>query len=172
MKNTVKLVALTVASLAYVESAAQITTTPNVTSNCGGSGAETGYKMEWTVAEFAVQSLGNSQYHFTQGFHQPFIVKAYVSTVGIAETPQAPATALWPNPASDQLNFSFVGLASSAATVKLFGLDGKLLLSHPLNSGTTTAVIPIADLAAGSYVAVICDFRSIPMASHRFIKTL
>ncbi len=48
--------------------------------NCGGSGAETGYKMEWTeFAEFAVQSLGNSQYHFTQGFHPPakFIVKAY-----------------------------------------------------------------------------------------------
>lgn len=172
MKNKIKLVGFAVASFACVESAAQISTTPNVTSNCGGAGEDSGYKMEWTLAEFAVLSLGNSQYHFTQGFHQPFLVKPYVSTVGIAETPTAAATALWPNPASNQLNLSFAGLASPPATVKLFGLDGKLLHSHQLNSGTTTAVIPIADLAAGSYVAVICDSRSTPMVSHRFIKTL
>jgi Secretion system C-terminal sorting domain len=168
MKNKIKLAVFAVASLACVESTAQISTTPNVTSNCGGAGEDSGYKMEWTVAEFAALSLGN----FTQGFHQPFLVKSYVSTVGIAETPTVAATALWPNPASNQLNLSFAGLASPPATVKLFGLDGKLLLSHQLNSGTTTTVIPIADLAAGSYVAVICDSRSTPMASHRFIKTL
>lgn len=172
MHYTIKLAAIAVVCLACVECRAQIATTPIVISNCGGEGDTLGYKMEWTVAEFAVQSLGNSQYHFTQGFHQPFLVRPFVSTVGIAETPQATATSLWPNPASNQLNLSFSGLTTHATTVKVFGLDGKLLLTTPIGSGTTTTVISIDALAAGSYLAVICDSHSTPLASHRFIKIL
>lgn len=172
MKNQIKLTAFAIVCLACVECVAQISTTPNVITNCGGAGEDSGYKMEWTVAEFAVSSLGNTQYHFTQGFHQPFLVKQNVSMVGVAETTQEATTALWPNPATNELNFSFAGLPSPAATIKLYGLDGKILIAHPLNLRTNSAVVPIDGLAAGSYVAVICDSRSTPMASHRFIKTL
>jgi hypothetical protein len=172
MKHNLKLTAFTVASFACVACAAQISTTPNIISNCGGTGADAGYKMEWTVAEFAVRSLGNSQYRLTQGFHQPFLVKPFVSAVSVAEIPHGAVTSLWPNPASDHLNLSFTGLTSPASVIKLFGLDGKLVRSHPLDRGTTTTIIPIDDLAAGSYVAVIHDARSTAIASHRFIKTL
>lgn len=172
MGNTIKLTAFAIVSLVCVEGSAQISAKPTVLSNCGGEGEDSGYKMEWTVGELAVSSLGNSLFHFTQGFHQPFLVKHYVSTVGIPETEPVASTSLWPNPANDELNFSFTGLASPATAINLFGLDGKLLLTHPLNGGITTAVISINDLAAGSYIAVICNSHSTPLASHRFIKTL
>ena len=55
---------------------------------------------------------------------------------------------------------------------KLFGLDGKLVGTHALRQGMASTVIAIDDLAAGSYVAVICDALSMPLATHRFIKTL
>lgn len=172
MRMNIKLTLLAVASVVYARSAAQISTTPAVLSNCGGSGAELGFKAEWTLGELAVESFGNSQYHLTQGFHQPSLARRHEIIDGIDETGIYGSTSLWPNPASDQLNLAFAGLPSAASVVKLFGLDGKLVGTHALRQGMASTVIAIDDLAAGSYVAVICDALSMPLATHRFIKTL
>lgn len=161
-----KLTVLLVASVAWFEAKAQLIA-PQVLSNCGASATDANYRMDWTFGEFAIATMGNSQYHITQGFHQP-----YSGTVGIGEAPPSAATSwIWPNPAGNELNIGLDTPLKPGAVARVMSMDGKILLATQLSPGRTTAVVPIAALAAGSYMLTI-DNPDGRAHVHRFIKTL
>ena len=122
--------------------------------------------MDWTFGEFAIATIGNSQYTITQGFHQP-----YAGTVGIAEAPTTTSvTWIWPNPAGNELNVGFNGPIKRNTLLRILGMDGKLIRSMPLQPGGINVSIPIVELSFGSYVLAI-DTPDHPAQAHRFIKT-
>lgn len=160
-----KLTVLLAGLAACVEAPAQ-SIAPQVLSNCGASASSADFRMDWTFGEFAIATIGNSQYHITQGFHQP-----YSGTVGIEETIPTNATAwIWPNPAGNELNLGVSEPMESGTTVRVLGMDGKLLLSFKTAAGRTTVALPIGSLAAGSYLLVIDNAEGVG-STHRFIKT-
>lgn len=122
--------------------------------------------MDWTLGEFAVVSIGNNAHHITQGFHQP-----YVGTVGLHENSAVTDYQIWPNPAQDLLHIGFGGPLTANTTIMLIGLDGRTVLSHTARCGIATTVIPVSDLASGSYVLCIQAPGSIAH-TQRFMKTL
>ena len=165
MKNKIKLAGFAVASFAWFEAAAQ-SIAPQVLSNCGTSTSNVNYHMDWTFGEFAIATIGNGQYHITQGFHQP-----YSGTVGIEEGVQNGASSwIWPNPANGELNLGVTHPLENGTMARVLGMDGKMLLSFLVAPGRSTAVISIGTLAAGSYLLVIENTDGIAR-THRFIKT-
>jgi hypothetical protein len=165
MKNKFKLAVFAVAALAWFEAAAQ-SIAPQVLSNCGATISNANYHMDWTFGEFAIATIGNSQYDVTQGFHQP-----YSGTVGIEEGIQNGASSwIWPNPANGELNLGVTRPFENGTMARVLGMDGKMLLSFIVAPGKSTTVIPIDALAGGSYLLVIENADGIAR-THRFIKT-
>jgi hypothetical protein len=72
-------------------------------------------------------------------------------TVGIDELNMT--SSIYPNPASDEVNFNLNGVQMS--NIKVYGLDGKLILDNELNS--TSGQINVASLNNGMY---ICEITS------------
>lgn len=150
-------------------STAQFSMMPSVLANCGGDGDTLGYKMEWTLGELAIESLGNSMFHLTQGFHQPNVG---VNTVGVNELETTIAATIWPNPTQEELNLSFGSPLRGEVNASVVGLDGRLVLTRTLNGGTTTTVMPVGDLAPGGYLLVLAPSDASNPTVHRFIKII
>lgn len=149
---------------------AQYATTPIVFSNCGGSGDDSGYKMEWTIGEFAIVSLGNSQFHLTQGFHQPHLLDSGPDYVGITQDQSHLKVHVWPNPTQDNLNIGFGNKIVGKLTVSIFGMDGvnfKILIFNGIENSIS---IPVDYLVAGSYLIVINCPELSTTITHHFIK--
>lgn len=150
---------------------AQFSMTPTVLANCGGEGDSLAYKMEWTLGEFAIESLGNGMLHLTQGFHQPFLVPVEQG-VGVDEvTIENPAT-IWPNPTEEELNLTFGSPLRGEVNADVIGLDGRFIHNHTLKPGTSRAAIPVADLAAGGYLLVLTPADASNPTVHRFIRII
>ncbi len=69
------------------------------------------------------------------------------TTVGVNENTMANAS-VYPNPATDLLNFKLDGVEASSITI--FSLDGKTLISQSVNS--TTGSVNVSELNSGMYI--------------------
>ncbi|MBK6832007.1 MAG: T9SS type A sorting domain-containing protein [Flavobacteriales bacterium] len=165
MRINIKLTVLLVASVAWYEATAQ-SIAPQVLSNCGASAADANYRMDWTLGEFAIATIGNGEHRFTQGFHQP-----YAGTVGIEDIQRTEGNSwIWPNPAGNELNIGFATPLRPGTMVRVLSMEGKILLTNLLSPGATTAVVPVAALAAGGYLLTL-DNTDGATQVHRFVKT-
>lgn len=150
-----------------LELQAQYSTTPSVLASCGGAGTANGYKMEWTVGELAIHSLGNDQYHFTQGFHQP---DSLHFTTSIRESEPTSILQAWPNPAKDELFVRSSTPILGNTVLDIVGIDGKLSWSQAAPLSGEVAVIPLRSIEPGSYCLVIRSSQFPSPQSLRFVK--
>lgn len=92
--------------------------------------------------------------NFTQSSMDVDYVRYYLeSPVSIAKTPIALSPSFYPNPVKDRLNISFGAVADKNVTVKIYGLDGKLVRTHVQPSNFDyTSINGLTGLAKGVYI--------------------
>lgn len=172
MKDNLKLICATALLwICALSVNAQFSQSPTVLANCGGEGDTLGYKMQWTVGELVIESLGNSMFHLTQGFHQPFVVPV-VQGVGLEELVKVNNATIWPNPTQEELNIRFSTPLRNEVNASIVGLDGRTLRTRLLMAGSSNSVISVGDLAPGGYLLVLAPKDTSHPSIHRFIKII
>ncbi len=76
--------------------------------------------------------------------------------VGVRDFKELGALSIYPNPASDVLNFSYQLTTANAVVIELFDVTGRQLRVRDYgtqSAGENLAVLPVADLVAGTYFA-------------------
>lgn len=84
-------------------------------------------------------------------------------TTGIAETATSKELSLYPNPATNTLQ---LGNVPSTATVKVFDVMGKQVISATVNNGA----IDVASLANGYYTIAVMDGKMQLLGRGKFVK--
>jgi len=86
-------------------------------------------------------------------------VNAGTCPVGVTDYPQNLITGVYPNPASEQTQFTFMAEQNIQYTVSIVDLSGKPVLVQQMNeinaAGEYSYTVPVNNLAAGSYFLVL-----------------
>ncbi len=93
-------------------------------------------------------------------------------TTSLQETPALSNLAIWPNPATDELNMALVALADGSLNVTFFDVNGRELRqeNRAISAGRNQQRFDIGELPAGLYTARATD-RNGNSISLRFAKT-
>ena len=127
----------------------------SVISAAGGSSLTPKYTLDWTMGEFAVETISSNGKMYTQGFHQPLQIitsSAPVTTTGITYN-----ISISPNPVVSILNFSI----TSANTVRVFvtvaDIHGVIFKQYSVSSADGSLQIDMSGLPSGTYNITVRD---------------
>ena len=133
---------------------------PQVIASAGTSFSSPSVKMEFTIGEVVISTLGSTNV-LTQGFHQPEI-----KILALENFTDAFTFNLYPNPTEQ-----FVTIESSKEDefrVHIYDGSGKAILISSIFSQKVTMDIEL--LSAGAYFMVITTKAGAPLHSYTVIK--
>lgn len=99
----------------------------------GGQGGTGKVRIEWTLGEFAIETLQTPNGLLTQGFHQPGlqVVRIPSPDIGLAlATPASLKVHLAPNPVQDLLNIKIDHDKDMPIQLRLLDANGRILLQQ------------------------------------------
>ena len=131
------------------------TMSPTVINCMGGSDNNS----TWSLGELIVETYSINDLTVTQGFLQTELLTEEeteddseeesaineLKEVGIQMR-------IFPNPARDNLNLKIAGLGKNFMTIKLLGLNGKLLKIKKVRQDQSLVELEIEDLSSGVYI--------------------
>ena len=87
----------------------------------------------------------------------------FQSSLGISSFDDANNLMIWPNPANDILNYSFISSTDANATINLYDSQGRVVYKRTKNSiiNNVTENIDISNLSSGFYILSIRHGKSI-----------
>ena len=87
----------------------------------------------------------------------------FQSSLGISSFDDANNLMIWPNPANDILNYSFISSTDSNATINLYDSQGRVVYKRTKKSiiNNVTENIDISNLSSGFYILSIRHGKSI-----------
>jgi hypothetical protein len=142
---------------AVVSSKAQ-TISPSVLASGGGSAKTSSGSLDWTLGEFAVETIYTDGKIYTQGFNQPFLIIR--PSVVLTPAKSFYKISVAPNPVHSILNFKINSLNDIQVSVTVADIHGKMLLRRKVNSAGGYLQIDFTGLAAGSYVLTVREAAS------------
>jgi hypothetical protein len=137
---------------AVVSSKAQ-TIEPSVLASGGGSAKTSTTSLDWTLGEFAVETIYTGGKMYTQGFNQPFLIIKPAKV--LATTKSSYNILIAPNPVHSILNFSIKSQNDILVSVSVADIQGKTLIERKVNSAGGYLQIDFKGLAAGTYILTV-----------------
>jgi hypothetical protein len=168
----IKLYALFSCAFLYVTNIhAQISLEQQTISSASNSFASNSIRIDWTIGEMAaVTTIGNSDFIFTQGLHQPDKF-----TVGINDLELNRFNVnLYPNPAVNEINLDLIGNIGSHIMVQIYDASGRQASETKkvfLSTDITKFNIPVEYLAQGAYFIHLSSENAKFRTAISFIKT-
>jgi hypothetical protein len=133
---------------------------PTIIAAGGGSDKTTNISLDWTLGEFAVETISFGGKMYTQGFHQPIlVVKSYHSPPANELITGLTGYKVFvaPNPAQSFFNVVIEDESGNNLLVTLYDLNGKKLQTKQGSGPKYTVRMNISPYASGVY---LLDIRS------------
>lgn len=131
------------------------TSDPTIISSAGGSALTSTFIIDWTLGEYAVETISSPNKIFTQGFHQP--LKIIATVVPATKTDVVYNITVAPNPVLSILNFSITSKNNVRVYVTISNIQGETLIQREVNSAAGNLQINMQRLPAGTYILVARD---------------
>ena len=125
-----------------------------IISAAGGSSLTPNYTLDWTMGEFAVETLSSSGKMYTQGFHQP--LQVIVTSAPVASGVNYNIV-IGPNPVLSVLNFSITSTKATRVFVTIADIHGIIFKQYNISSADGTLQIDMNGLPAGTYTLTVRD---------------
>lgn len=119
---------------------------PEVIASAGGHFGGAGVELSWTLGEMIIETIGGGTTTLTQGFHQ---VDNSINAVP-ESFPSLLCTA-FPNPASTGISLQFSEQLKENTIAEIYSLEGKLVWSGQVLSGSLQTQIDLSILSLGAY---------------------
>jgi hypothetical protein len=127
----------------------------SIISAAGGSSLTPKYTLDWTMGEFAIETVSSNGKMYTQGFHQP--IQIITSTAPVAKTGIVYNISIAPNPVLSVLNFSISSVNTVSVLVTIADIHGVILKQYKVNSDNGSLQIDMSGLTAGTYTLTVRD---------------
>lgn len=127
---------------------------PSIISAGGGSDKTSTVSIDWTIGEYAVETIISTNKMYTQGFHQPLLIE----TIAIARTASEAdkyTVSIAPNPIVSIVNLGITSTKAGRVFITISDVNGIIFIQKNIavNSGSTQ--IDMASLRAGAYSLTI-----------------
>lgn len=146
----------------------------NVIASDGGVSKIGNMSLEWTLGEFAVETISAGKNLYTQGFHQPILAvkKTNYSPVheSLVDHTNFYRVLLAPNPAKSFVNVFIAAEKNEVHLFTLFDLNGKKVLVKQGNGKDYSVRIEMEQFASGMYLLDIRDKYGVMIKSFKIIK--
>jgi hypothetical protein len=139
----------------------------SVVASTGGQFTSAAGSFDWTLGEIITETYQNTNGIFTQGFQQPDAI----NVTGLEEEVEKNIL-VYPNPTYSELTLDFRGLDITECMVELIDLQGRKLLSKPLqiNAAERQHKLSLADMAASLYLLRVQSTNTSTEYSFRIVK--
>jgi hypothetical protein len=127
----------------------------SVLASAGDYNKNSSFSLEWTLGEFAVETISSSAKMYTQGFNQSFIIIA--STKPVAENNIVYNISVAPNPILSILNFNINSKNNIKVFVTVADVRGVIFMQKTASSSSDNLQLDFKGLPAGTYTLTVRD---------------
>lgn len=127
----------------------------SIISSAGEYSLTPRYTLDWTMGEFAVETISTLGKMYTQGFHQPLQIISTTATV--ARTGVVYNISIAPNPVTSILNFSISSVNTIRVFVTIADIHGVIYKQYNVSSANGSLQIDMTGLTAGTYTLTVRD---------------
>jgi hypothetical protein len=143
---------------------------PTIISTAGDFSRSGNLSIEWTLGEFAIETLRSGQRLYTQGFHQPQTgIMTFPAIAHIIPADKYKVT-LAPNPVINILTVHLQLDNTERLEFSLYDAAGKHLLSKNASGKLFSIPIETHQLTAGFYLLTIKNSKGIVVRSFKVLK--
>jgi len=143
---------------------------PSVVASGGDISRSATISLEWTLGEFAVESVNSDRSLYTQGFHQPYLQVKEIHTATIAtETPDYKIT-IAPNPVQSVLNVNLQQFIDEKLSLTLVDLYGRRVMTKVVEGKSTSSLIDMSGMMQGIYLLEIRNAKGQLLKVFRVVK--
>jgi len=127
---------------------------PSIISAGGGSDKISTMSLDWTIGEYAVETITSTTKMYTQGFHQPLLIES-IATARTASDADNYTVTIAPNPIVSFVNFGITSTKAGRVFITISDVNGLIFIQKNIavNSGSTQ--INMSYLRAGTYTLTI-----------------
>ena len=126
-----------------------------IIASAGGSSLTPKYTIDWTMGEFAIETVSMDGKMYTQGFHQP--IQIITTSAPAARAGIVYNISIAPNPVLSTLNFSISSVKTVKVFVTLADIHGIVFKQYHVNSANGSLQINMNGLPAGTYTITVRD---------------
>jgi hypothetical protein len=146
----------------------------NVIASAGGVDKAGAISLEWTLGEFAVETITATKNLYTQGFHQPILmVKSFHS-------PPKPESSndilssykilLAPNPVQSFVNVFINSKVTEKFSLTLYDMSGKKVMSKLVTGSDLSIRIEMGHYSSGIYLMDIRNDAGTMIKAFKIVK--
>jgi hypothetical protein len=133
---------------------------PEVIASQGGVSKSENISLEWTLGEFAVESVLSGSRLFTQGFHQPLLItKEFYSAPDFKsaenKTDKTYTVKVFPNPATSLIQVNLEFQTEERIVLSMVDFRGAKVFSRHIHAASYSGNINVSGLAQGVYLLEI-----------------
>lgn len=126
---------------------------PSIIAPAGGIAITPSLLLEWTMGEYAVETLVSGGKMYTQGFNQPFLIYAVADEKPVAQNLYT--IAVFPNPVLSVLNFTINSTKKLTVNVSVSDIQGRMYMHNNINSAKGQLQLNFAGMPAGTYLLAV-----------------
>lgn len=136
----------------------------HVVASSGNTGKMTGYAVDWTVGEPAIETISGVNNILTQGLHQ---TRLLVTSLIDPEFPGLDIS-VFPNPTNQWLNIASNHIESLKLSYQLYDISGRNLLHAGMFS--ETEIIDMKNYAPNIYILKIISDNGQSLKIYKILK--
>ena len=127
---------------------------PSIVSAGGGSDKISTMSLDWTIGEYAVETITSPGKMYTQGFHQPLFIESIASARTLPDADNY-TVSIAPNPIVSIVNLGITSTKAGRVFITISDVNGVIFIQKNIavNSGSTQ--INMSSLRAGTYSLTI-----------------
>lgn len=135
------------------------TISPSILASAGGSDKTSTISLDWTMGEYAVETIFSADNMYTQGFNQPYLI--ITSSGSVAANDGVYKISIAPNPVLSVLNFSIASLHNIQVFVSVADIAGRIFIQKIARSSFGNMQIDFKGLPAGTYNLIVREAGSL-----------
>jgi hypothetical protein len=146
---------------------------PSVISSGGEVTKTPGISLEWTLGEFAVETISAGKKIYTQGFHQPILnVRSFHSPPSFESSKKHTGFNILvsPNPTQSFINIHVQAEANEQHNFCLFDMNGRKVLSMQAKGHSYVLRMELGRLSGGVYLLDIRDKNGKMIEAFKIVK--
>jgi hypothetical protein len=143
---------------------------PSIISAGGGSDKTSAISLDWTIGEYAVETITSATKMYTQGFHQPLLIESIVTARTVSDADNYTVT-IAPNPIISIVNFGITSTKPGRVFITISDVNGLIFIQKNIAVNSGNLQINMSSLRAGTYMLTIRDgVAAHIIKSYRIIK--
>lgn len=143
---------------------------PSIISAGGGSDKTAAISLDWTIGEYAVETITSATKMYTQGFHQPLLIET-IATARTASDADNYTISIAPNPIISIVNFGIVSTKAGRVFIAISDVNGLIFIQKNIAVNSGNLQINMSSMRAGTYILTVRDgVAAHVIKSYRIIK--